>query len=119
MRRSLSPVLIAAAFSATVLSPLAHAMLATPADADAPPTAQQMSEIAGDYQLSDGRRMSVDFDGTEVYVQLDKRPRQQLQGGRDGQFRTLDGAISIRRKGAADAAAIDVRLSGQAVAVLR
>lgn len=83
------------------------------------PSAQQMSELAGDYQLSDGRRLSIDFDGYDVYVQLDKKPRQQLQGTADGDFTTIDGAISIRHKTALDRPALDVRLRGQAVTIVR
>ncbi len=103
----------AVAFAAAACAPLAHAAEAQPANA------QQMSEIAGDYQLSDGRRIQIDFDGVDVYIQVDKRARQQLLGTSDGQFRTFDGAIQVRRNPAADAPAVDIMLRGQPVRTMR
>lgn len=113
MRRFMSSISLAATIAVIGIVPLAHAAESQPANA------QQMSEIAGDYQLSDGRRLHVDFDGVDVYVQLDKRSRQHLKGNSDGQFSTPDGAITIRHRNSPDAQMVDIMLQGQAVRVLR
>jgi len=112
MRRFAS-TLIAAVTIAAAAAPLGHAAELAPANA------QQMSEIAGDYQLSDGRRLQIDFDGTDVYVQVDKRPRQHLRGTSDGQFSTFDGAITIRHRSSTDAPILEIMMRGQSVSVLR
>ncbi len=113
MRRPKSSIIATIALAVAVLAPSVQAGQPEPANA------QQKSEIAGDYQLSDGRRLQIDFDGVDVFVQLYKRPRQQLHGTSDGQFSTFDGAIAVRHKSAADAPSVDVVLRGQAVSVSR
>jgi hypothetical protein len=107
--------------SSVIAAAIATAAFAVPACAaeSQPANAQQMSEIAGDYQLSDGRRIQIDFDGTDVYVQLDKRPRQHMRGTSDGQFSTFDGSITVRHRSRADTPTVDVALRGQSVSVLR
>lgn len=93
-----------ATLAALAAAPLVHA--AEPQGA----SAQQMSEIAGEYQLSDGRRLHVDFDGTEAWVRIGKQERRLLDGSRDGRFATVDGKLVLHHTIVAGATTVAVTL---------
>lgn len=98
------------------------AIVATPLAGAAEPglaSTQQMAELAGDYELSDGRRLEINFDGFKVYARLDKGPREKMRGTSNGEFSTLDGKILVRRKEASEDPAVEVRLRNRPELALR
>ena len=80
-------------------------------------TAQQMSELAGSYQLSDGRRLQVDFDGVDVWVRIGKQERRLLDSTAEGRFATVDGKLVLRYTIDAGASKLAVTLPDQSGAL--
>lgn len=99
MRHHRAVLFALALFAAT------SAQAASPADADAAfqrISTEQLFEMQGDYQLSNGHRLVLTELDQRLYAVLGKHDRRELLATGDNTFTTRDGSISLRFQPGAD-----------------
>jgi hypothetical protein len=82
--------------SAVLLSTMATAQAETGPTEMRRATAQQMDQVSGAYQLSDGRRADIVILDYRLYVQIGKAQRKELLLSGPDRFATRDGSIAIQ-----------------------